>query len=83
MTAGWDSQIRLFDFQSQYSVESDEIAITTITAPLQTLTGHDGPINDIRSAHTTSILVSAGHDGTVRLWDVRANVVSNDECFIT
>ncbi|KAL0486488.1 WD repeat-containing protein [Acrasis kona] len=77
ITAGWDSRVHFFDLQQHYGVDqSDETTITTITAPLRELEGHEGIVNDVRSANSTPMIVSSGQDGTARLWDVRSGAAS-------
>ncbi|KAF4452098.1 hypothetical protein F53441_5031 [Fusarium austroafricanum] len=41
---------------------------------LQTLEGHDGPVYSVAVSPDNQLIASGGHDGTVRIWDMKTGL---------
>ena len=55
-SAGWDHSIKIWD---------------TVTGKLiNSIVGHDGPVNAVNFSNDGKHLYSAGYDGTIRLWNI-------------
>lgn len=67
-TGGGDNQIRLWDLAAVTAPEKPAEPLK----PVKELAGHGGPVTSLQTYGPGAELVSAGQDGTVRVWNVAA-----------
>jgi WD40 repeat protein len=69
LTGGWDGTARMWDFDVSIRQADEEHAVPVIAIRERfTFAGHAGPVRAVVLSLDQSVLATAGHDGTIRLW---------------